>query len=126
MSLEANKKSVAQLVLTVNRAARLSTLDRPNFPQAPRRATGRGLPCPTSQRPDRRPLWPKARPVRTDRRPSFRRQPVYAATATPTGSTTAKSTSSGKSIATATGIAPRIMIDALLAASCNDLVDRWA
>jgi hypothetical protein len=36
------------------------------------------------------------------------------------------STSSGKSIGIATGIAPRIINEALLAASCNDFVDRWA
>jgi len=56
--------------------------------------------------------------------PTARPEPpdFYAATASSTCSETAKSTNSGN----ATGIAPRIMMDALLAASCNDLVDRWA
>jgi len=43
--------------------------------------------------------------------------PTYAAIAISTGSEIARSTSSGSSIGSATGIAPRIMIDALLGLS---------
>lgn len=77
-----------------------------------------GLPCPTPQRPERSPLWPRAGPVRTDRRPETA---PYAATAfRSTVSTT------GESCGVATGIPRWIMIDALFAASCRLLVDRWA
>lgn len=47
-----------------------------------------------------------------------RLQPTYAATA--------KSKSNGNFIGNANGIGPLIMIGALFAASCNDLVERWA
>jgi len=72
------------------------------------------------------PTWPKAGPGRIGRRPVFRRLPIYAATVISSGSEFAMSTSSGNSIGRATGIVHRIINDALFAASCNDLADRWA
>lgn len=58
---------------------------------------------PRARAPQVGPVMAQGGAVRTDRRPNFRRQPTYAATATPTGSEIAKSSSSGKSIGIAIG-----------------------
>lgn len=77
----------------------------------------KGLAIPTPQKHDRHPLWPKAA---SSRRPGP--APNYAATATATAAT-ATSTGTATS-ATLTGTFAMIISDALLAASCKDLVER--
>lgn len=68
---------------------------------------------PTLERPRRRPIWPNAAP--SGRSPTTTSD--YAANfSVPVAASTG----------TATGIAPRIMMEALFAAACRDLVDRWA